>query len=262
MNRPAGVPLASRAFLLAAGAGAAIAFDPVYRPAALPLALYCAGGACWVDADHGSHRGGWRRVFEYGFAALCATILCFTRGWPMAWVALGLGFGSRAYFVGPRLAETRLAAPLTVVLFGPIAAAGASLALVGHVAPGAVAAGFPLGFLADAVRRSRLPVPAGGNRARVPAGVVFDLTAGFSLHAAIALFGTVPVVSLAALAAIPFGADALRLGPALQPSVSEPAVAGLDGARFANPIQRLQLVFGVLVTVAMLVSRVVATRAV
>lgn len=215
-------------------AGACAAYDPALRPQWTTLGLFAAFLFAIGDAEamlaHGRPGraappgAGARFAASLALALVCATILVAVRGWPMFWFVSAATLLATAFIAGPRLADTALGGPLTILWMGPLATAGASYALVGAVAPPALWVGLPIGFLADAARRAheaaRHEHEGGGSAVTgafghgggplAPPWFAGDLVAGFGAVPVLILAGELPWVALLALAALPWALHEFR----------------------------------------------------
>jgi hypothetical protein len=259
------------AVLLAIAAGAAAAFDPSDRPRLDLLLVFTVGAIALVLADRAWVAGRRsRHVAWMACAALAALGLVIARGWPAFWTAaLGI-LGARAYRSGPELAGTRLAGPAVVILLGILPSAGAAMALVGHAETAAWAAGLPLGFLAEAVRRSERE-PLGARPGR---GVLIATGAAFGSLLAFAVRGNLPLLALVALGALPWAVHLVALARLRTPIAVAPDPIAEDRHRAdAEPrlevataagwaARRARLVFGLLLVAALAAARLAAVRAV
>jgi 1,4-dihydroxy-2-naphthoate octaprenyltransferase len=197
-------------------AGACAAYDPAVRPQWTTLALFAAFLFAVGDAEailaHGRPGrpsppgGGARFAASLGLGLVCATLLVALRGWPMFWIVGTAALMASAFIAGPRLADTGLGGPLTIVWMGPLATGGAALALSGSVAPPALWIGVPIGFLADAARRAHdaARIESHAAEAQAPPWFAGDLVAAFGAVPALILGGGLPWAALLALGALPW----------------------------------------------------------
>lgn len=250
-------------------AGACAAFDPALRPQAVPLLLFAAFLFAIGDAEailaHGRPGraappgAGGRFAASLGLALLCAALLVMLRGWPMFWIVLTATLLAAAFIAGPRLADTALGGPLTIVWMGPLATAGASLALVGTVAPPALWIGVPIGFLADAARRAHDAARAGHASAApghdegntiAPPWFAGDLVAAFGAVPVLIIAGELPWIALLALCALPWALREFRR-----------ARGAYVWREAAARTRLLHAGFAIVLALAALAARVYATRA-
>jgi 1,4-dihydroxy-2-naphthoate octaprenyltransferase len=249
------------AVLPAVLAGAAAAYDPSLRPQwtvlfGFGLFLFAA-----ADAEQ-TLAGGLRRATAARFFAALAValaagvVLVVVRGWPMFWVVTAALLVATAFVAGPRLSDTALAGPAMIAWMGPIASAGAALALVGTVSPEALWIGLPIGFLADAVRRAHRAARlesaavAGTSGTAAPPWFAGDLVAAFGAVPALIAIGRLPWVALLALCALPW--------------VLREIARVRGGYAWSEAAQRARLLhagFALLLTATTFVARVLATRA-
>jgi 1,4-dihydroxy-2-naphthoate octaprenyltransferase len=209
-------------------AGACAAYDPVLRPQWATLGLFAAFLFAIGDAEgllaHGRPGrpappgAGARFAASLALALVCGALVVALRGWPMFWFVSAATLLATAFIAGPRLAETSLGGPLTILWMGPLATAGASFALTGAVAPPALWIGLPIGFLADAARRAHeaarhehegLAVGSTGaighdGQPAAPPWFAGDLVAGFGAVPALILAGELPWAALLALVVAPW----------------------------------------------------------
>jgi hypothetical protein len=250
-------------------AGACAAYDPSLRPQPATLGLFAAFLFAIGDAEamlaHGRPGraappgAGGRFAASLAVALVCGALLVSLRGWPMFWVVSAATLIAAAFIAGPRLADTALGGPLTILWMGPLATAGASLALVGTVTPSAVWIGIPIGFLADAARRAFDAARAGHAAAApgtdegdtvAPPWFAGDLVAGFGAVPVIILGGGLPWAALAALLVLPW---ALR--------EFARARRGYVWREAAARARLLHAGFAVALALATLAARLFATRA-
>jgi hypothetical protein len=254
-------------------AGACAAYDPSLRPQWPVLALFAAFLFAIGDAEallvHGRPGraalpgAGARFAVSLALALACAVLLVGLRGWPMFWIVSAATLVATAFIAGPRLGETALGGPLTVLWMGPLATAGAALALVGTVTPPALWIGIPIGFLADAARRAHeaartehavASIPGGAGlhagEAAAPPWFAGDLVAGFGAVPALILAGELPWAALLALGALPWALRELAR-----------ARGGYVWRDAAARTRLLHAGFAVVLAVTTLAARVVSTRA-
>ena len=260
-------PLAGAAIALLAGASAA--HDFALRPRFDLLVLFGVYALAVVALEMRIAHAPPAEGFPWANASLAAIglttggIVVIALGWPAFWIVLALALLAVAFVAGPRLADTALAGPVTILALGPLISAGAALAVAGHVAPVALAVGLPVGLLADAVRRAARTGARAAHRTLSPHAQPHDTPPASPWFAAdlLAAFGAVPV--LVALGLLPWPAIACWL--TLPLALAEPARARTGvyaWGEAATRVRRLHLVFGVLLAIAVLVARIIATRAV
>ena len=205
------------AVLPAVVAGAGAGYDPSLRPQWATLLGFALFLFATADAEQtlagGLRRGTTRRFFaSLTVALVAAALLVAARGWPMFWVVITALLVAIAFVNGPRLSDTALAGPATIAWMGPIASAGAALALTGSVAPPALWIGLPIGFLADAVRRAHRTARLEAAGALSAANAGMGSGAGFGANAGtgtggpaappwfagdlVAAFGAIPLLIL------------------------------------------------------------------
>jgi hypothetical protein len=208
------------AVLPAVIAGASAAYDPALRPrfellALLGAFLFAVAGAEATlaarlrpgEEPRAASVPAW---ITLPVALVAAFLLVAARGWPMFWVCTAAILLACAFASGPRLSDTALAGPVTVVWMGPLATAGAALALVGTVAPPALWIGLPIGFLADAARRAWIAAAAEASAAAAtpappaPPWFAGDFVAAYGVLPVLILAGGLPAIALLALAALPW----------------------------------------------------------
>ena len=252
-------------------AGACAAYDPALRPNFAILALFAAFLFAIGDAEamlaHGRPGraappgAGPRFAASFTLALVFGIALVVLRGWPMFWIVCAATLLGAAFIAGPRLADTALGGPLTILWMGPLATAGASLAIVGTVTPASVWIGIPIGFLADAARRAwdaaregHAAAPPGSDEADTAAPPWFagDLVAGFGAVPVIILGGGLPWAALVALLALPFALREFARVRGRAPWVWREA---------AGRTRLLHAGFAIVLAVATLVARVYSTRA-
>ena len=203
------------AVLPAVVAGASAAYDPALRPRfelllLLGAFLFAVAGAEATLATRArpgepSRARGVPAWVTLAVALLAAVLLVAARGWPMFWISVAATLLACAFAAGPRLADTGLAAPITILWMGPLATAGAALALVGTVAPPALWIGLPIGFLADAARRAWIAASFEDRRMpEAPAWFAGDLVAAFGVIPVLVVAGGLPMIALLALLALPW----------------------------------------------------------
>jgi hypothetical protein len=262
------------AVLLAGFAGAAAAFDPALRPHWIVLFVYMAFLVAAVELEQAlAHRSPDRlRTAALAIAAVViGSWLTWLRAWPMFWIAVALLLLVVWFAAGPRLADSPLGGPITVLVLGPLASAGAAIALTGVPSPAAFWIGVPIGFLADAARRAHVaamlaaraaasagplghgaPPAPGATAQTAPPWFAGDLVAGYGLVPALVFGGSLPVVALVSWLTLPWAAREVRF-----------ARAGGDYSWRAAAV-RTRLVhvgFGLLLAAAVFAARVFATRA-
>ena len=252
--------------LLALFAGTAAAHDLAVRPRFDLLAVFSfyvlAVVALEIREAHPGLSRGSVTVALGVIAVLSGLTFTLARGWPAFWIVCAIGLLALAFVAGPRLAETSLGGAVTVAVLGPLASAGAALALSGEVTPTALWIGLPIGLLADAARRARetAAFEAHGptlaqavSRASTPEAPPWftgDLVGAYGIVPALVVTGTLPWPALAALFTLPWAvreAFFVRTG----------AYAWGEAARRAR---RLHLAFAVLLALGVLAARAVATR--
>jgi len=252
--------------LLAMFAGAAAAHDLAVRPRFDLLAVFTFYVLAVValeirEAHPGISRSG--PMLSLGAIAVVAgVVFTLARGWPGFWIVCAIALLALAFVSGPRLAETSLGGAVTVAVLGPLASAGAALALSGEITPTTLWIGLPVGLLADAARRARetaafeahgptlAHAPARVGTPEAPPWFTADLVGAYGLLPALVLTGTLPWPALIALLTLPWAVrEALvaRTG----------AYAWGEAARRAR---RLHLAFAVLLALGVLAARAVATR--
>ena len=260
-------PLAGAAIALLAGASAAhdFAFRPRFDLLILFGAYAIAVVALEVRVAHAPPAGAfpWMNLSLVAIGLLSGSALTVALGWPAFWIALALALLALAFVAGPRLADTALAGPVTILALGPLISGGAALAVAGHVAPVALAIGLPVGLLADAVRRAARTGARAAHTTQSAHSQPFDTPPASPWFATdlLAAFGVVPV--MIGLGLLPWAAIACWL--ALPLALTEPARARTGvyaWSEAATRVRRLHLVFGVLLAVSVLIARVFATRAV
>ncbi len=210
------------AVLPAVVAGASAAYDPALRPRfelllLLGAFLFAVAGAEATLASRvrpGETPRAGRGVPAWvtlPVALLAALLLVAARGWPMFWVCAAAILLACAFAAGPRLSDTPLAGPITILWMGPLASVGAALALVGTVAPAALWIGLPIGFLADAARRAWIAAAAENADAgaavagpSAPPWFAGDYVAAFGVVPVLIVAGGLPEVALLALLALPW----------------------------------------------------------
>jgi len=243
-------------------AGAAAAYDPALRPRFDLLIVFAVFvlAAVAVQAAFADKRRDARMAVPALLALGCGVILVLTRGWAGFWAVTGLGLLAVAFAAGPRLRDTPLAGPATIAALGPLATAGAALALVGHVAPVALWIGLPIGFLADATRRARETADEvahpgvqahAGDTPAAPPWFAADLLVAYGMLPALAAVGALPLMGLAAWITLPL-------------AVREPARARAGRYAWAEAAQRVSLLhlgFALVLAAAVFVARIHATRA-
>ena len=243
-------------------AGAGAAFDPALRPRfdlllLLGVFLFVVAGAEVTLATRArpgeaprSKRGvpAWATL---GVAFVAAVLLVAARGWPMFWVCVAAVLLACAFAAGPRLADTGLAGPITILWMGPLATAGAALALVGTVAPQAFWIGLPIGFLADAARRAWIAASHEERRMPdAPPWFAADFVAAFGVVPVLVVAGGLPFVALLALLALPWTlreVGRVRAGYAWRDAVGRTRL--------------LHATFALLLAATTFVARLFATRA-
>jgi 1,4-dihydroxy-2-naphthoate octaprenyltransferase len=254
--------------LLAAFAGAAAAHDPALRPRFdLLLVFGCyalAVVALEIRAAHGPAARSSR--FTTGALVLVALIAGATfvlvRGWPAFWIVAALALLAIAFVTGPRLSDTALGGVVTIAVLGPLASAGAALAVTGEITPAALWIGLPIGLLADAARRAReiaaheAHPPALAQDASPPATppappwFTGDLVAAYGTIPALVALGTLPWPALAAWLTLPWA-----IGEGLR------ARRGVYAwGEAARRTRMLHLVFALLLALGVLAARAIATR--
>lgn len=256
--------------VLAIFAGAAAAHDPSLRPRFDLLVLFAsyvlAVVALEIRAAHGAGAHGGR--LHAGALVLAAAIAGATfvlvRGWPAFWIVVALALLALAFVAGPRLADTVLGGVVTVLVLGPVASAGAALAVAGHVSAMAFWVGLPIGMLADAARRARENAADDGHAPGLGQGPTHhdtppappwfagDLVGAYGSIPALALAGALPWAALAAWLTFPWA-----LGEAIH--ARRGRYAWGEAARRAR---RLHLAFALLLALGVLVARAIATRVV
>ena len=267
LRRLFATPLAGAAIALLAGASAA--HDFALRPRFDLLVLFGAYALAVVALEMRIAHAPPSGAFPWATLGLVGIGLCdrhhvtIALGWPAFWIVLALALLALAFVAGPRLADTALAGPVTILALGPLVSAGAALAVAGHVAPVALAIGLPVGLLADAVRRAARTGARAGHAMHSAHAQPFDTPPASPWFAAdlLAAFGTVPL--LIGLGFLPWPAIACWL--ALPLALAEPARARTGvyaWGEAATRVRRLHLVFGVLLAVGVLVARMVSTRTV
>jgi hypothetical protein len=267
LRRLFATPLAGVAIALLAGASAAHdfaihpRFDLLFLFAAYALAVV----ALEMRVAHAPPAGAfpWANALLAAIALIGGTTLTVALGWPAFWIALALALLALAFVAGPRLADTALAGPVTILALGPLISAGAALAVAGHVTPVALAIGLPVGLLADAVRRAARTGARAGHAMHSAHAQPYDTPPASPWFATdlLAAFGIVPV--LVGFDLLPWPALACWL--ALPLALAEPArvrTGAYAWGEAATRMRRLHLVFGVLLAAAVLIARVVVTRAV
>lgn len=206
------------AVLPAVVAGASAAYDPALRPRfevllLLGAFLFAVAGAEATLAKRlhpgePPRKGSVPAWVTLPVALVAAILLVAARGWPMFWVCTAAILLACAFATGPRLSDTALAGPVTVVWMGPLATAGAALALVGTVAPPALWIGLPIGFLADAARRAWIAASAEAKPAApkppAPPWFAADFVAAYGVLPVLILAGGLPAAAFLALAALPW----------------------------------------------------------
>ena len=250
-------------------AGACAAFDPAQRMQWGTLGLFAIFLFSIGDAEailaHGRPGqparpgSGARFAASLGLALACAGMLVAMRGWPMFWIACTATLLAAAFIAGPRLADTALGGPLTIVWMGPLATSGASLALIGAVTPPALWIGMPIGFLADAARRahdaahlehSSAPPGRDAGEALAPPWFAGDLVAGFGAVPVLILAGELPWIALLAIGVLPWALfEAAR------------ARDGYTWREGAGRARLLHAGFAVVLSLATLGARLFSTRA-
>lgn len=244
-------------------AGAAAAHDLAVRPRFDLLAVFTfytlAVVALEIREAHPGLSRGAPTVALTAIAVLAGLTLTLARGWPAFWIALAIALLALAFVAGPRLAETSLGGPVTVAVLGPLASAGAALALSGGVTPTALWIGLPVGLLADAARRARetaaieTHVPLLSRSPQTPAAPPWftgDLVGAYGIVPALVITGTLPWPALLALLTLPW-------------AVLEAVHARRGGYAWgeaARRARRLHLAFAVLLALGVLAARAVATR--
>ena len=262
LRRLFATPLAGATIALLAGASAA--HDFALRPRFDLLVLFGVYALAVVALEMRIAHAPPAEGFPWANASLTAIgltsggIVVIALGWPAFWIVLAL-----AFVAGPRLADTSLAGPVTILALGPLISAGAALTVAGHVAPVALAIGLPVGLLADAVRRAARTGARAAHRTLSAHAQPHDTPPASPWFAAdlLAAFGGVPV--LVALGLLPWPAIACWL--TLPLALAEPARARTGvyaWGEAATRLRRLHLAFGVLLAIAVLVARIIATRAV
>ncbi len=210
------------AVLPAVLAGASAAFDPALRPRfdlliLLGMFLFAVAGAeatlaTRVRPGEAPRIGkGTPTWITLSVALITAFLLVAARGWPMFWVCTAATLLACAFAAGPRLSDTPLAGPITILWLGPLASAGAALALVGTVAPPALWIGVPIGFMADAARRAwiaaaaeKSDATAGAHGPPAPPWFAADYVAAFGVIPLLVVARGLPQVALLALLALPW----------------------------------------------------------
>jgi 1,4-dihydroxy-2-naphthoate octaprenyltransferase len=205
-----------------------------------------------------------------GIAALSLGIwLTWQRGWPMFWVAIALLLLAVWFAAGPRLADSPLGGPITVLVLGPLASAGAAIALTGVASSPAFWIGVPIGFLADAARRAHVaamlaaraaassgplgtgaPAAPGAVGSTAPPWFAGDLVAGYGIVPALVFGGSLPFAALVSWATLPWAAREIRFARTGAYSWHEAAVR----------TRLVHVVFGLLLAAAVFATRVYATR--
>jgi 1,4-dihydroxy-2-naphthoate octaprenyltransferase len=253
------------AVLPAVVAGAAASYDPSLRPAwaallGFGLFLFATADAEQTIANRLRRATAPRLFAALAVALAAAVVLVAARGWPMFWVVTSALLIATAFVAGPRLSDTALAAPATIAWMGPIASAGAGLALTGTISPAALWIGVPIGFLADAIRRAhrtaRLQAAGAGlvgdpgHAPAAPPWFTGDLVAAFGAVVLLVATGGLPLVAIVSLVALPW--------------VFREVVRARGRYAWSEAAQRTRLLhagFALLLAAATFAARVVATRA-
>ena len=252
------------AVLPAVIAGASAAYDPALRPrfellVLLGAFLFAVAGAeatlaARLRPGEAPRKGRVPAWVTLPLALVAATLLVAARGWPMFWVCTAAVLLACAFAAGPRLSDTALAGPVTIAWMGPLATAGAALALVGTVAPPALWIGLPIGFLADAARRAWIAATAEGATAApappAPPWFAGDHVAAFGVIPVLILAGGLPAAALLALAAVPWSLREIAR-----------VRSGYAWREAANRTRLLHAAFALILAATTFAARVFATRA-
>ncbi len=260
-------PLA--AAVVAVFVGAAAAHDVAIRPRFDLLVLFGAYMIAVVALEmriaHAASvgTGRWGTAGLVLIALMAGATLVALLGWPALWIVVALALLAFAFVAGPRLSDTGLAGPVTILVLGPLASSGAALAVAGHVSPIAFWIGLPVGLLADAARRAR-EISSQAAHARLsphaqpfdsppaPPWFAADLLAAFGALLVLVALGALPWPALAALVTMPWA-----LGEAARARTGAYA-----WGEAAGRARRLHLVFGLVLGVAVLTARAILTRVV
>ncbi len=260
------------AVVLAGFAGAAAAFDPALRPHFDVLVVYLGFLVATVELERAlAHRSPDRmRTVALTIAAISLGVwLTWMRGWPMFWVAIALFILVVWFASGPRLADSPLGGPITVLVLGPLASAGAAIALTGVGSHPAFWIGVPIGFLADAARRAHVaamlaaraaasagplghgaPAAPGATSSTAPPWYAGDLVAGYGIVPALVFGGSLPLAALLSWATLPWAAREIVFARTGQYSWQASALR----------TRLVHVAFGLLLAAAVFTARVFATR--